>query len=492
MHLNAIDITQLQYELAMSIDASLDMDAMLRAALSALLSKLNASSGSIYLGRLDARDERVLALAIPRDALRNQSCLIAAARLNDALPANPATSTAGHAYLLPLRDIGVLSIVRGKALDAPILAALTPLLDRLGDACISCLQNSERERLFDQLDAVLESVGEGIITVDKRARIMRANHTLDEIFGYERGALIGRHLHEIMPGRYHSAHDSGMARYMQSGVAHVLGRRVELEGLRKDGSVFPVEVFITETRSGGELLFTASIRDISARRDYDRMRDDFVATVSHELRTPLTSVLGWSETLLSEKPGALNDDQRRFVNIIRANGRRLSVLVDEIMTAARIQRGVLSLHRAECQPDALVRQVAESLRPIAQARQVSIELRTDGPAILLLDAARIEQVLINLLSNAIKFSHDGGQVIVHSAQVNGRWRLEVADNGIGIPSEDLPRLYERFFRARTAVDSGVQGTGLGLYICKAIIDAHDGVIDLRSTAGAGTRIWFEI
>jgi PAS domain S-box-containing protein len=353
---------------------------------------------------------------------------------------------------------------------------------------------SERKRMEETLSAVLNTVGEGIITVDQTSRIVMINREVERIFGYRSQELIGQTLLQLMPEHYRAAHGAGMARYIDTGIAHVLGKRLELEGLRKSGESFPMEIFINETEIGEQQLFTASVRDITRRKEYDRMRDDFVSTVSHELRTPLASVMGWTETLLGEQPGPLNELQKRFLNISYESSLRLNKLIEEILTVSRIQRGTLRLVHERFHPAAVLASTREMMDSVARRKEITIRYEENLPqhVTALGDPGRCEQVLGNLISNALKFSETGATVIVKSNQEDDQWHVQVIDQGIGIPEAEIPHLFERFYRATNASSAQIQGTGLGLYVCKAIIEGHGGQIQLSSREGEGTTASFTI
>lgn len=220
--------------------------------------------------------------------------------------------------------------------------------------------------------------------------------------------------------------------------------------------------------------------------ELDRLKDELVATVSHELRTPLTSILGYLE-LVREEPGDLSDEQRSFLDVVERNARRLLNLVSDLLFVARIDAGRLDLDVTDVELGALTAECVEAQRPRADRADVALALETDDdvPSIRG-DRARLGQLLDNLLSNAIKFTSAGGRVDVRLGEQDGCVVLEVAHTGMGIPSDDQGHLYERFFRTKNASEAAIQGTGLGLTIAKAIVDAHGGTVSLESAEGAGT------
>ena len=218
-------------------------------------------------------------------------------------------------------------------------------------------------------------------------------------------------------------------------------------------------------------------------RELDSLKDEFVGLVSHELRTPLTSISGYLELLGDPEAGPLNDEQSEFLAIIDRNARRLRTLVDDLLFVARLEAGRLDLKHVEVDPTDVVIHAVDSARPRAADRGVALVVEAEGPAVVIGDADRLAQLLDNLVSNALKFTPRDGSVEARLDLRDGHARLQVADSGIGIEQEELGHLFERFYRASTAVSQQVPGTGLGLYISKAIAEAHGGSIEVESEVG---------
>ncbi|MDM8531106.1 ATP-binding protein [Anaerolineales bacterium HSG25] len=235
-------------------------------------------------------------------------------------------------------------------------------------------------------------------------------------------------------------------------------------------------------------------RDVTERYELDRLRDEFIATVSHELRTPLASIMGYTEIILAGRPGPLTDVQRRFLENSYSGSKRLLKLIEEILTVSHIQQGTLTLDKKQFIPTQAIETVQEMVVSLATNRSISLEIKNDWPdhVQILGDSRRLEQVLINLIGNAVKFTPEGGNVTIHSYQANQSWCVEIVDTGIGIPEEDISKLFQRFHRGSNVASEQIQGTGLGLYVCKAIIEGHDGQIGLESQSGQGTRVWFHV
>jgi signal transduction histidine kinase len=219
-------------------------------------------------------------------------------------------------------------------------------------------------------------------------------------------------------------------------------------------------------------------------READRLKDEFVALISHDLRTPLTSIMGYLELTLEDED--VTEQQRRYLQVVDRNAERLLRLVNDLLFVARLEAGELDLHPTELDLAEMVRQSVSEAEPRAAAGGLSLSCEAQSVPPVTGDKGRIFQLLDNLVSNAIKFTPAGGDVRVSVAPVNGVVRLEVADTGIGIASDEQRRLFERFFRASGAAERHIAGTGLGLYIARAIVEAHGGSISVESEPGLGT------
>jgi signal transduction histidine kinase len=231
-----------------------------------------------------------------------------------------------------------------------------------------------------------------------------------------------------------------------------------------------------------------TLREVTADRELDRMRDAFVATVSHELRTPLTSISGFLE-MLEDEEHVLGDAGRRYLDVIRRSTERLHALVEDLLLVAQIEARRVELTLAPVDLAELAARAAEAARPSAREKQVDLVVRADSPPAVLGDANRLTQVLDNLVSNAVKFTPEGGSVtITVGTNGGGVAKLVVADTGIGVPEEEQKQVFSRFFRASTATRRAIPGTGLGLAICHALVEQHGGSIEFSSREGEGTEV----
>jgi two-component system phosphate regulon sensor histidine kinase PhoR len=342
------------------------------------------------------------------------------------------------------------------------------------------LEALERER--DMRERIVAHLGDGVGLVDKAGRVMHANRALALLFDETAPPKPGTPLQEF-------ARAPELADLM---------RRV------RDGKGNP-EVEIRRWTAGGPRLLHASagtlggasgdavllvVHDLTATEAANRVRQDFVANVSHELRTPLTSLRGYAETLLG---GGLDDAEHRegFVRTIHEQAVRLEALIADLLSLAELERPGAELRLAALDLREVVERQAATVRPRAAAAGLALHVE-DGPPVLVgADRARIEQVIANLLDNAVKYT-ERGEISVDLGGDRERVWCEVVDTGPGIPAEDQPRIFERFYRVDKARSREKGGTGLGLSIVKHIVLLHGGTVTVRSSPGQGSTFRFEI
>ena len=383
---------------------------------------------------------------------------------------------------------------RGRAYDA----IYRPVIDsqgRIHGVVGAAYDVTERKTAIDTLTAVLNTVDEGVVTTDAAGRILMANAQTRKLFGYQSDALLDQPLWMLLsPAHRPDASIQEMQQFVAAKQLQTPGFFLDLEGQTASGRTFPIEMRIESFILADHPTYTVSIRDVTERREYDRLRDDFVSTVSHELRTPLASIMGWTETLLTEHPGPLNDLQKRFLNTVYASSVRLDKLIEEILTVSRIQRGTLRLNPTRFDPSLLLSNTLADLTPQINGRAIRLTVENTWPAGALLDgdAERLEQSLKQLLTNAVKFSPHGGEVIVRSHLRDGAWHFEVEDHGMGVEEDELSLIFQRFYRGKAARKAQVQGAGVGLYVCKAVAEGHGGDVTLTSEPGVKTVAHFHI
>jgi signal transduction histidine kinase len=233
--------------------------------------------------------------------------------------------------------------------------------------------------------------------------------------------------------------------------------------------------------------------ELAAAAQSAKVKDQFVSQVSHELRTPLTSIRGFLAILLDDVADSVSAAERSdYLAVIDRNASRLLHLVEDLLFVAQMDEGRFVLDKTEFDLVEVLAEAVETARPLADERQIELRDQSETKVLLLGDRDRVAQVIDNLLSNALKFTPAGGEVSVDVARSNGNARLVVADTGAGMRRDELGHLFERFYRTDAAATQAVQGSGLGLSICKAIVEAHGGVITADSALGHGTSLTVEL
>ena len=223
-------------------------------------------------------------------------------------------------------------------------------------------------------------------------------------------------------------------------------------------------------------------------RELDELKNEFVATVSHELRTPLTSIVSFAE-LLNDGSEGLSEEQREFLAIVDRNAHRLLDIVGDLLLVAKLESGGLGIERQPTGLPNLIDHALESFGAEVATKNVSLSTEyAESRAPAMIDPVRMDQAIANLVSNAVKFTPAGGTVSVGTRRVDGAWSITVSDTGIGIPSGEVDRLFQRFYRGSNARLQELPGTGLGLAIVRAIVDLHGGNLDVVSDENVGTTI----
>ena len=338
-----------------------------------------------------------------------------------------------------------------------------------------------------RLRAIFDTVVDGIITIDDRGIVHSLNPAAVRFFGYQPEEVIGRTVAMLMPQPYRGEHDGYLAAYFRSGQPKVIGIGREVSGLRKDGTVFPMDLAVGEVRLGEGRLFTGIVRDITERKRVERLKTEFIATVSHELRTPLTSIKGTLKLILRGVGGTVSAKTASLVDIAYRNTERLGMLVDDILDIEKMESERMEFHFAGIDIGALLDHAVEANRDYARQLAVGFAVEPlSEPLQVNGDFDRLMQVLANLLSNAAKFSPAGGTVEVSARRQGDGVRVTVSDRGSGVPEEFRGRIFGRFAQADATDSRRKGGTGLGLAIVRMILDRHDGAIGFEDRPGGGS------
>ena len=359
---------------------------------------------------------------------------------------------------------------------------------------------TERKRIESDLKsgearirAIVDTVVDGIISIDAHGIIRTINPAAERIFGYSREEMLGHNVNMLMPEPYRSAHDGYLHSYLATGEKKIIGIGREVTGQRKDGSTFPMDVAVSEMRVGDERMFTGVARDITERKRLEQIKSEFVSTVSHELRTPLTSIRGALGLVVGRFADVLPDKARHMLEMAERNSERLTLLINDILDLEKIESGRLEF---EFRPDdlvALAQRALEDNEGYARRHDVQLSLDTTLDAAPIHgDAHRLLQVFANLISNAVKYSPAQGTVEIAVLPHAGGWRVAVRDHGSGIPEAFRNRIFQRYAQADSSDTRAQGGTGLGLSIAKAIVERHEGRIGYETESRVGATFHFDL
>ena len=382
---------------------------------------------------------------------------------------------------------------------------------------------SSRVQAEMQFRQVVESAPNGMLMIDPQGTITMVNKQVEAMFGYSREELLGQPVELLIPQRFRLNHPRHRTGYFSAPASRAMGVGRELFGLHKDGTEFPVELGLNPIDTPKGQLALASIVDISPRKKTERdlakaaqdlewknwelseardqavragqAKTDFLATMSHEIRTPMNGVLGMTTLLLDT---SLTPEQRDYLQMLRDSGESLLRIINDILDFSKIEAGKFTIEHIPFDLRLTIEDTLDILAPTAQGRQLELVGLIDAqtPRTLIGDPGRIRQILTNLVGNAIKFT-EHGEVLIQVSQTDEdpgsvALRFEVIDTGIGLSPEAQAKMFQSFTQADSSTARKYGGTGLGLTICKRLVELMGGQIGLQSIAGQGTCIWFTI
>jgi PAS domain S-box-containing protein len=441
-------------------------------------------AGEIVL--VNAQTERIF--GYPREELLGQRVeLLVPERLRE----HHGAHRDGYSENPHTRPMGVGVDLYGQRRDGsefPVEISISPLQTGRGALVSSVIRDmTERkrvERAVSHFAAVVESSHDAIIGRDLNGIVTSWNPAAERLYGYTEAEMLGRSTALLLSPEHADDLDATMRRIRDGEAVEDF----EAIRIRKNGDEVYVSLSVSPIFGAGIVVGVSTIaRDISDRHKAEQLKDDFLAMVSHELRTPLSSIAAHIELLLEDElPAPIS---HRFLEVIDRNSRRLERLVGDVLFVAQLDTINLKLAMEDVDIVAIANEAIEAASPRAAQGGVAITLdATDGIPAVFGDRGRLGQALDNLLSNAIKYSPDGGlvEVKIHDDNDERELLIEVSDTGIGIAHDEQERLFDRFFRASSAVAMHIQGVGLGLLIVKTIVDGHGGRVSVTSEPGAGS------
>jgi signal transduction histidine kinase len=358
-------------------------------------------------------------------------------------------------------------------------------------------QSRERERAVNavlsqqnsRLHAIVESTPDGLIMLDNDDRIAFLNSTAQRLLGVSDVSALPCPSEDLPPkaaARFAAALAAANHNEPSDIVLNEESKRVL--------QIRSVPVMDETGVSHGRLIH---LHDVTREREIDEMKTNFVSLVSHELRTPLTSILAFSSYILTGKWGDLTPRQRTGLESMHRQAKRLHAIISDFLDVSRIESGRIEMQREPVAVADIAANVIEELRPQAAEKRLSVTLKAEPPhdsepILALADEERIAQVMTNLIGNAIKFTDNGGQIDVTISRSNGVVQVDVRDTGCGIPPDELPKVFDRFYQVERVVTRKTGGTGLGLAIVKNIVEAHGGDVRVESQVGVGTTFSFTL
>lgn len=423
--------------------------------------------------------------------------------------------------------------IRKDGTRVPVLLSVTAIRNHVGvitgflgmalDVTAQKMAERARREQEMRLRAIVDHAVDGIITIDTRGTIETFNPAAERMFGYTAAEVTGQNVMVLMPEPYRSAQDGYLARYRQTGETKIIGIGREVVGRRKDGTIFPLDLALSEMHLGDRRLFTGIARDISERkaaesrlaqaaRDLEtrnqalaeanqvalsatRAKSEFLATMSHEIRTPMNAIIGMAE-LLQETP--LTPDQANYVGRFSRAAASLMELINAILDLSKIEAGYMALESVPFDLPNLADSIAELMagKAVAKELEVLVLVHPDVPQGVVGDPTRLNQVLVNLVSNAIKFT-ESGHVMLTVEPATDRstihaLRFSVSDTGIGIPPDKIQAIFEPFTQVDSTTTRKYGGTGLGLSISQHLVKLMGGRLEIDSTLGVGTTFSFTI
>jgi len=359
----------------------------------------------------------------------------------------------------------------------------------------------ELDDVKKQYELILDSINEGVFVIDKNKRIVFWNEEIQRLTRWNRGDAISKIYSErvkfLKRGR---GKEGSQAEYLFN---QVLRSKEELKApeslflISRERRKIPVSFTATPVYNSKKkyIGMIVTLRDVTAECAVDEMRTEFVSLVSHQLKTPLTAISWFTEMLKGEEVGKLNERQIDYLNQIYKNNRRMVALVNDLLNITRLEAGRMTVDPRPTDIKELIEESIDEIGFFAKERNCKLKFATLEEKIdkIDIDASLVKQAVLNLLSNAIKYSKDkGGKVAVFVKKKKHDILIKVKDNGLGIPDENKNQIFQKFFRGENVITKETEGTGLGLYIVKLIIEVSGGKIWFESKEDIGTSFFFTL
>lgn len=460
------------------------------------------------LGLSEQALERLLPLldeAIPDLAMSTRSFnLLTSLHLTPPLPVSEIGVILNPIIALPLqlgrRSVGLIYVLRPLGADSFSRIDQSTLAAFAKQAAIS-LDNArlvhdltEEKR---KMESMVEGSADGIMSIDGRLRIVGFNTAMEKLTGYSRGMVLGQPCFQVLNLRDWEGRSICSTRMcpmlMRSDVSPAT---CEIQGRIQASDGQDVEVAMTYSvvrvpERPHPVSAVANVRDIRRLREIENLRSTFVSMLGHELQTPISIIKGYTSTLARTDARWNKKTLHTGLQVIEEECDRLSKLVNRLLLASRIEARTMTLKKEEVHLPSLAEKVQRRMQATSSKHTFAIDFDPDFPVVEA-DPEQIDEVLTNLVDNAIKYSPEGGNITILGKNSGDSVKVTVADEGIGIPRRELERIFERFRRGDNSQVKKVRGVGLGLYICKSIVEAHGGRIEASSEVGKGSQFTFTL
>ena len=377
----------------------------------------------------------------------------------------------------------------------PLLLQSLDVLSKAFGGIVENISLTQRyQRTANMLDDIIESVPHAVLAVSADDCVIACNRNAEFLFDFKRAFVLGEPLGDILPPKVAAAMEALSIAAISGSeeIDHELDYTLPNEGKITMG-ISTSQLHDKDGRVRGVLFICRDMtlsREVQKLRELDQMKNEFVHTVSHELKTPLTAIMGGSEILCEDKD-QFTEQQNQILDIIVENAYRLKELINDLLDLSRLETGRLSLDCLPCDLDSIALEVACMFAGNKNSCDVTIDTPEQMPVING-DPDKLKQVFQNLISNAVKYSPDGGAVNVSFEWDDKGVTAAVTDHGIGMPGEQLPFIWDKFYRVDSSTTSNIEGTGLGLAIARHIIELHGGTVSVTSEPGCGSTFTFTV